>query len=75
MAHTHILEPLSGVTFLNSFGPTNYPMNMSVDDNSNSLCISVQIMSQISASQVCAYMQQSLESLEICRVFFALRTQ
>lgn len=37
-----------GVIFLNSSGQTNYPLTLSLDDDDNSLCVSVQVVSPVS---------------------------
>ncbi|XP_031637802.1 uncharacterized protein LOC116350201, partial [Contarinia nasturtii] len=48
---------------ISSEGRTNYPLTLSVDDDDNSLSLTAQVMSSISAARVCGYMQQALISL------------
>ncbi|XP_055302590.1 uncharacterized protein LOC129568563 [Sitodiplosis mosellana] len=59
----HVNASLPGVRFLGSEGRTNYPLTLSLDDNDDTLCLSVQVVSQVSAARVGAYMQQALVSL------------
>ncbi|XP_055305078.1 uncharacterized protein LOC129569885, partial [Sitodiplosis mosellana] len=52
-----------GVSLLGGVALTTYPLTMSFDDNDEELCLSVHVLSPLSAIRICAYMQQSLESL------------
>ncbi|XP_031639427.1 uncharacterized protein LOC116351465 [Contarinia nasturtii] len=52
-----------GTTFLDSEERTNYPLVMSVEDDSHALGLTSQVVSRISAARICAYMQQALISL------------
>ncbi|XP_031633911.1 uncharacterized protein LOC116347466 [Contarinia nasturtii] len=54
---------MHGVTFLGAEGRTNYPINLSVDDDSDALALTAQVLSPISAARICGYMQQALISL------------
>ncbi|XP_055302605.1 uncharacterized protein LOC129568576 [Sitodiplosis mosellana] len=54
---------LPGVTYLGSEGLTNYPLTISLDDNDDTLTLSVQVVSSMSAARICAYMKQALESI------------
>ncbi|XP_055308908.1 uncharacterized protein LOC129572832, partial [Sitodiplosis mosellana] len=56
-------DSFPGVTFLGGEGQTNYPLTISLDDNDNTLSLSVQVVSSLSAARIGAYMQQALESL------------
>ncbi|XP_031634857.1 uncharacterized protein LOC116348126 [Contarinia nasturtii] len=59
----NITELSAGVTVLSSRGQTNYPITLSVDDDDNSLSLTAQVVSPISATRICGYMQQALASL------------
>ncbi|XP_055301536.1 uncharacterized protein LOC129568045 [Sitodiplosis mosellana] len=52
-----------GVSLLGGATPAAYPLTMSFDDNDEELCLSVHVLSPVSAIRICAYMQQALESL------------
>ncbi|XP_031637833.1 uncharacterized protein LOC116350232, partial [Contarinia nasturtii] len=54
---------ISGMTVLAGEVRTNYPLTMVVDDDDNSLHLTARVMMPISATRICAYMQQTLISL------------
>ncbi|XP_055297444.1 uncharacterized protein LOC129565992 [Sitodiplosis mosellana] len=55
---------LNGISVINEVEVrTNYPLALSVEDDGDSLDLMVQIISPISPTRICAYMQQALESL------------
>ncbi|XP_055308628.1 uncharacterized protein LOC129572642, partial [Sitodiplosis mosellana] len=54
---------LQGVTLLGSEGRTNYPLTISLDDNDDALCLTVQVVTPMSAIRIGAYMQQVMESM------------
>ncbi|XP_055308947.1 uncharacterized protein LOC129572860, partial [Sitodiplosis mosellana] len=58
----HDTASLSGVTFLGGEEGTNYPLVLSVEDDGNSLRLVPQVILPISATRICGYMQQALES-------------
>ncbi|XP_031634856.1 uncharacterized protein LOC116348125, partial [Contarinia nasturtii] len=55
----------AGLRILSNEGRTNYPITLSVDDDDNSLSLSAQVVSPISATRICDYMQQTLFSLAL----------
>ncbi|XP_031639453.1 uncharacterized protein LOC116351487, partial [Contarinia nasturtii] len=60
----HVTTELpTGVSVLNGDSKTNYPLSLSVDDDENSLNLSAQVILPVSATRICAYMQQALISL------------
>ncbi|XP_031640002.1 uncharacterized protein LOC116351985 [Contarinia nasturtii] len=58
-----ITVSIPGMSILGSERRTNYPLSLSVDDDDNSLSLTVKVVSSISAARVCGYMQQALVSL------------
>ncbi|XP_055303140.1 uncharacterized protein LOC129568840, partial [Sitodiplosis mosellana] len=54
---------LPGVTFFGGEGQTNYPLNMSLDDNGRALNLSAHVVSSVSAARICTYMRETLVSL------------
>ncbi|WP_157697822.1 non-ribosomal peptide synthetase, partial [Caballeronia calidae] len=54
---------LSGIDMLSAQERTNYPLTLSIDDNGDSLELTVQVVEPVSPDAVCGYMQQALESL------------
>ncbi|XP_031639598.1 uncharacterized protein LOC116351613, partial [Contarinia nasturtii] len=54
---------IDGVTLLSAEERTNYPITLSIDDDSEALVLTAQVMSPISAARICVYMQQALFSL------------
>ncbi|XP_055309097.1 uncharacterized protein LOC129572986, partial [Sitodiplosis mosellana] len=58
-----VFASLPGVTFLGGEERTEYPLNLSVEDDGDSLGLTTQVISPMSAARTCAYMQQSLESM------------
>ncbi|XP_031639927.1 uncharacterized protein LOC116351906, partial [Contarinia nasturtii] len=54
---------IPGISILSSEGRTNYPLNLSVDDDDNSLNLTIKVVSPLSAGRICAYMQQALGAL------------
>ncbi|WP_162524173.1 non-ribosomal peptide synthetase [Photorhabdus khanii] len=42
---------------------SNYPLNLSVEDNGNSLGLTVQVVAPLSAVRLCGYIQQALEQI------------
>ncbi|MBS9438350.1 amino acid adenylation domain-containing protein [Photorhabdus noenieputensis] len=56
-------EIMSGVEFLGAQERTNYPFTLSVEDFSDALGLTAQIVQPFDAGRVCGYMQQALESL------------
>ncbi|XP_031633760.1 uncharacterized protein LOC116347339, partial [Contarinia nasturtii] len=57
------IEPPAGVNILSSEGRTNYPINLAVDDDDNTLSLTAHVVSPLSAARICGYMQQALVSL------------
>ncbi|XP_031624485.1 uncharacterized protein LOC116341514 [Contarinia nasturtii] len=58
-----VTTPMHGVTFQGGEERTNYPISLSVKDDSEALVLTAQVLSPISAAQICGYMQQALSSL------------
>ncbi|XP_055301532.1 uncharacterized protein LOC129568042 [Sitodiplosis mosellana] len=58
-----VTASLPGVTFLGEEERTNYPLALSVEDDGDSLGLTAQIISPMSAARIGAYMQQALVSL------------
>ncbi|MDX2093724.1 MAG: amino acid adenylation domain-containing protein, partial [Kofleriaceae bacterium] len=56
-------NPLAAVEFLSAEERTNYAFDISVDDDSNALTLSVQVVDSISPDRVCAMMVRALEEL------------
>ncbi|XP_031635272.1 uncharacterized protein LOC116348419, partial [Contarinia nasturtii] len=52
-----------GVTFLGTEERTNYPITLSVDDDSDALGLTARVLPPISAERICGYMQQALVTL------------
>ncbi|XP_031638911.1 uncharacterized protein LOC116351023, partial [Contarinia nasturtii] len=59
----HTIEPSAGMNIVSSEGRTNYPINLSVDDDDNTLSFIVHVVSPLSAARICGYMQQAFFSL------------
>ncbi|XP_031637847.1 uncharacterized protein LOC116350245, partial [Contarinia nasturtii] len=59
----YAIDTLAGVNIVGSEGRTNYPITLSVDDDNNTLSLMASIVSPLSASRICGYMQQALVSL------------
>ncbi|XP_055309885.1 uncharacterized protein LOC129573419 [Sitodiplosis mosellana] len=60
---TQVNAALPGVSFLGGEERTNYPLILSVEDNGDSICLTAQIVSTMSAARICTYMQRSVISL------------
>ncbi|XP_055326128.1 uncharacterized protein LOC129579960, partial [Sitodiplosis mosellana] len=59
-----VAASLPGVTFVGGTGRTNYPLTLSVEDDGDSLGLTVQVTTPISATRICFYMQHVLESMK-----------
>ncbi|NHB90237.1 non-ribosomal peptide synthetase, partial [Photorhabdus tasmaniensis] len=56
-------ETMDGIEFLNEQERTNYPFVLSVEDFSESLGLTAQVVQPFDPERICGYMQQALESL------------
>ncbi|XP_055307554.1 uncharacterized protein LOC129571736, partial [Sitodiplosis mosellana] len=54
---------IPGVRVLDVEERTNYPLTLSIEDDGYTLGLTAQVSTPISAIRICAYMQQSLESI------------
>ncbi|NDL00647.1 non-ribosomal peptide synthetase [Photorhabdus bodei] len=65
--HNDQLDPLNetvdGIEFLGAQEFTNYPFALSVEDFSDALGLTAQVIQPFEPERVCGYMQQALESL------------
>ncbi|XP_055306353.1 uncharacterized protein LOC129570681, partial [Sitodiplosis mosellana] len=58
-----VTATLPGVRFIEVEERTNYPLTLSVEDNGDSLGLTAQVISSISATRICDYMENVLESM------------
>ncbi|XP_031634798.1 uncharacterized protein LOC116348076 [Contarinia nasturtii] len=58
-----VTTTIHGVSFLGAEERTNYPINLAVEDDSEALTLTAQVVSPISAARICGYMQQALLTL------------
>nr|WP_240492598.1 non-ribosomal peptide synthetase [Photorhabdus namnaonensis] len=56
-------ETLNGIEFLGAQERTNYPFVLSVEDFSDALGLTAQVVQPFEPERICGYMQQALESL------------
>ncbi|WP_213942323.1 condensation domain-containing protein, partial [Pseudomonas sp. dw_612] len=62
-AATAVVDPVSGMQWLDGEERTNYPIILSVDDIGDALSLSVQVLPCLPAERLCGYMEQALDSL------------